>query len=98
MRIYAIQSNTQSFKVAKNVPSFRSAENVLQRPLKNPAIRQLEQMFKQALEREQSLYNVSEIFDDCCRAIDLNPSMYINVLNDVLNTVRKERISARREI
>ena len=55
-------------------------------------------MFKQALEREQSLYNVSEIFDDCCRAIDLNPGMYINVLNDVLNTVRKERISARREI
>ena len=65
----------------------------LQKQPKTPEVRQLEMMFKQKIEREQTLENVCTIFDDCCRILDLDPGSHSSILNDVLNTVRKERLA-----
>ena len=66
----------------------------LQKQSKTPEVRQLEMMFKQEIEREQTLENVCTIFDNCCRFLDLDPGFHLSVLNDVLNTVRKERLTS----
>ena len=69
----------------------------LQKQPKTPEVRQLEMMFKQEIEREQTLENVCTIFDDCCRILDLDPDFHSSVLNDVLNTVRKERLGSMKD-